>query len=686
MPARPGIPQSAFTAGEINELLVERYELKYRANGLRYAENVLFFPQGGFGVRPGLKDVGAVAADAARLFPFKSSVGQSYDLVLRPAEATAYDATSALFTFAIPSVTAAMLPELTFAQEADTAILFHEDLQSKRIKHSGPTSWSVDDVPYKNLPNYDYGGTYTNGVAAKWQLEFVGLVSGSTLFTLEVLNETTPGIVYDSDMLVLASKIEAAILNLPNVAAGATAVSASGAATGTKIDITFGGTENIAKGDAWYVAGTVIAKADAAVVASKTVVGVAPGEPVISATQGWPACGNFINQRLLVGGLKALKNAYLMSVSGDYYNFDTRFTEANGATLVPMDIESGERIVAMVDDRNPVIMTDQGEYWLGERTLSATATPNHIQSGNNGARLGVPVVKNESAILYAHANGSVLGEYRYTDVNGNYLPTDISLLASHLVENLVDMARQRAVLSTDGNRVGLVQSDGQARLATVLREQEVTAFARLTSKGDPFKAVSVNGRNEMGFLVQRPDARHFERLDANYLLDEAIDFANAPASGTVTGLAKFDGREVWAIGDDNVFGPFTVTAGTITLPVAVSAGYVGTWTPLRVETLPPSSLVAQNVAVKRRGRIHSVNLSVIDTTSLAVGGNNGALRDVALANYGMIADQPELQVAYTGEIQLRGFYGYLDEPTIVVSQLRPGRMTVRSITMEVSYG
>ncbi|WP_407804297.1 hypothetical protein, partial [Staphylococcus aureus] len=68
-------------------------------------------------------------------------------------------------------------------------------------------------------------------------------------------------------------------------------------------------------------------------------------------------------------------------------------------------------------------------------------------------------------------------------------------------------------------------------------------------------------------------------MENGLLLDEAIDFSFGTPTAAIAGLARFNGREVWAIGDRNVFGPFIVTSGAITLPVAVSAATIGTWRP-----------------------------------------------------------------------------------------------------------
>lgn len=685
MVARPGRLQSGFTAGELEPLLHERTTLKYFSTGAQHMENVEVIPQGGFRWRGGLKDIGALQATAARLFSFDASDGSAYDLVFSNGSFEAWSATAKLQTVAI-GVTTAMLPEITVAQQLDTMLVFHEDLESKRIKHLGPTNWQVDTAPFTDVFNYDYGGpigggSYTNGVPAVWQLEFVGLTSGVTVLNLTVSQQQTASFQYSSDMTVMAYLVETAVLDLPNVAAGAVAVSTSGGASGTKVTLTFSGSGN--EGDGWAVSGAVANKADAAVLAYKQTPGVSPGEPVFSSDRGWPHCGTFYGQRLLLGGFRSLPNAWCFSKLGDYYNFDERFTEANGPALIPMDVPGGERIERIVGGRNLLLFTTRAEFWLAERKLSRTEAPNHVQSSTNGTRRGVPIVENEGAAIYAQSSGGVLGEFRYTDVEGNYVSTDISLLASHLVEGIVDQGVKKATKSTNGNRNALVLESGEGRLITILREQEVTGFTRLTTDGD-LKATGVNGRNEMSFIVERSDGRRLERLDDTLLLDQATSFSNGPASATVSGLSRFNGQEIWVIADDEVFGPYTVSGGTVTLPVAVSSGYAGTWSAPRVTTLPPPRDIGPNTVLQRKARIHSVQISVIDTTSIAVAANNGALRNIDLLRYGAAADVPELQAPYTGLLTVRGLSGFHDKPTITIGQTRPGRLTVRSVTVEAA--
>ncbi|TCT34649.1 hypothetical protein [Martelella mediterranea] len=693
MVARPGNTQAAYTAGELDPLLYERTKLKYFGTGLQYAENIVIAPQGGFSNRGGLRDIGSLPANAARIFPFMSSLGTTYDIVFAGDAGEVWSASSKTADINVSGL-AGILPEATSAQRFDTLLLFHRDLKPKRIRLTN-SGWTSDEMPIENPPDWDYGGTYTNGVAAVWTLEFVGLESGTSIFTLTVSQQETFSITFNDDMLTLITDISNAIADLPNVSPGFTVE--AGPATDPvipdpgepfpsgpkKVTITFSGAGN--EGDGWAVSGSVVNKADAAIVAVKNTVGISPGEPVISAARGWPQCGCFYNQRLIVGGFKSLPHAWMMSRQGDYFEFNNRFTEDDGPALIPMDAEGGESIERIKPSLYLQIFTSQAEYWIAQRGLSRNEAPNHVQSSRNGTARGVPISENEGASLYAYKNRATLGELRYTDTDGNFISTNISLLAPHLLRaGISDMAVQRATSDNDGNLHAIVLQTGAARLATILREQEVTAFTRMSADGLSFKACAVNGRNELSFITDRNGSRRLQRMEDGLLVDDATSFSFGSPTATLTGLSRFNGVSVWVIADANVFGPYTVSGGSLTLPIEVSNATVGTWSPPVVKTLPPSREVGTNTVVKRRGRIHSVRLSLTDTTSVAIGTNDGPLRNVNLTRYGMLADVGELDHGFTGEIKINGLRGYSDAPFVTVSQLRPGRLNVRSITVEAA--
>ncbi|MET3601050.1 hypothetical protein [Martelella mangrovi] len=677
MVSSPGDTQAAFTAGELDPKLEERTRLKYYGTGLKHAENITIAPQGGFTLRPGLRHVGALPATADRIFPFESSQGGAYDIVFAGDAGEVWGASAKTADITVSGLSG-VLSEVTDAQRFDTMLLFHRDMEPKRIRLTD-SGWVVDTAPLENLPSWDYGGTYTNGVAAVWTLEFVGLQNDTSIFTLTVSQQETFSITYKSDMPTLVSAIETALNDLPNISSGFAVSSPSS----NKISITFSGEGN--EGDSWAVSGKVVNKADAAIVSVKDTVGVAPGEPVISADKGWPQCGAFYNQRLLMGGFKALPHAWMMSRQADYFEFNNRFTEDDGPALVPMDASGGEKIEHLVQGLYLQLFTNKAEYWISQRGLSRNEAPNHVQGSRNGVARGVRPVENEGATVYLYNNRSSFGEFYSTDANGNFLSSNISLLAPHLLkEGVRDMAMRRATSDNTANLQAVITEKNGARLATILREQEVMAYSRMTSAGMTFRAAAVNGRNELSFITDRNGARSLQRIEEGLLLDDASDFSFGSPSATISGLSRFNGVSVWVIADGNVFGPYTVSGGALTLPIAVSAATVGTWSPPIVKTLPPLREVGGGRVIKRRARIHTVHLSLSDTTSVAVGTNNGQLREVNLMRYGMLADVGELNQGFTGEIKITGLRGYADKPFVTVSQVRPGRLNVRSITFEAA--
>lgn len=674
MSAMPGRMQAAFTAGELDPRLYDRTSLKYFSTGAATMQNVVVIPQGGFTIRDGTRHIGNLRADAKRLFSFDASDGSSYDLVFMTGQFEAWGETGLLQRVAVP-VTAAMLPRLTSAQQLDTMVMFDKDLQSKRIRLFAPTDWRVDDAPFNGIPNYDYGDTYTNGVSAQWSLEFVGLEDGVTVFKITVSNQEAAAITFNSNLTALAATIETAIVGLAGVFSGIDV-----SKVGEKIVITFDGARNI--GDGWAVSAAVINKADAAILAAKIRIGIEPGEPLISAARGWPRCGAFYQQRLLIGGFKGLPNAWMASKAGSYFNYDKRFNQADGPFLIPMDVAGGEIILRIVPNLNLLIFTSKAEYWLAERALSRDQAPNHVQASRNGAREGVPIVENEGAALFVRSNGNVIDEVRYTDVEGNFVSTDVSLLAPHLVEDVRDQAIRDAVNSTSGNQLAAVLGNGTALIATFLRAQEVTAYARFHTDGNVI-ATSTNGRNELSFIMERGGVRRFERMEGGLLLDEAQTFVFPTPRSTVGGLGRFTGREIWAIADGNIQGPFQVAGNSIHLPVPALNVTVGSWRPPVVTTLPPPRDIGPNIVLKRKARIHTVHLSLLDTTSVAIATNGGKPSDIDLLRYGAArADVPELEQPFSGVIKISGLTGFRDEPSVTITQTRPGRLTVRSLTVE----
>jgi hypothetical protein len=168
----------------------------------------------------------------------------------------------------------------------------------------------------------------------------------------------------------------------------------------------------------------------------------------------------------------------------------------------------------------------------------------------------------------------------------------------------------------------------------------------------------------------------FEQYDPDIFLQDAVT-ATADLAGVVTGLPYEDGAVLWAVADGYVLGPFTAAGGAIDLRDPYSDIVVGRWHAPRFESMPNYYVTPQDEIIQRPGRIHTVDLNIIDTTQLAVGANGSAPVDVALAEIGDPVDQPV--PAKTRLVTVNGgdLPGYMTGTTLVVTQARPGDLYVR---------
>lgn len=679
--------QAVFNSLELGPRLHERSELKYFNTGLAYAQNVEALPQGGFAVRAGLRHIGTTLSTAARLVDFQANNGTAFDIIYGASTAQAWGQSAMITSYSHP-YSEAQARQMDHAQALDTLLTFHEDVAPQRaLFNPSGNSFSAGAAPLTNIPTYDYGATYTNGVAAVWEIEYSGLEWGAGgnsdvtvgVYTLTLNGVETLQIRYDDSNTTNAARVSTALNQLGLLKSGYSVVAGTGS---IDVRVTFSGTGNL--GDDWALTGRCVNKADAAVLTYKATAGVAPGEDIISASRGWPRCGTFYQQRLLMGGLKSLPGSWMASLSGEYYNFTSKIKDANGSFVAILDVPGGEAVRRIVNNTFLLIMTSNTNYWIAgsQDGLKKTEPPKHIPASDHGIAAGVPVIQNEGAAVYGHSSGDFIGEMRYTDTDGNYVSLDMSLLAYHLVDGVIDLAARKKADQQACNQIAVLNGSGALNIAYVLREQEITGFARVNS-GCAFKAVNANGRNELAVVTERGGSRRLERFEAGLLLDAAVTVTNAPASATVSGLSHLNGFTVWALADGHVFGPFTVSGGQITLPIAASSITVGTWTPPVATTLPLPRTRGEGIVVKRKGRIHTLHVEIEDTTSLAIAANGGPARDVDLTRYGtVLADQPELTQGVSGTVKISGLQGWSDLPQITITQTRPGRLTVKSVSIE----
>jgi hypothetical protein len=409
----------------------------------------------------------------------------------------------------------------------------------------------------------------------------------------------------------------------------------------------------------------------------------------MSKATGWPRCGAFFQSRLILGGFKLRPETLLGSVVGDYFNFTQTSSVSVAAADVGIDftLDSDEVSVIhhIVVGRHLQLFTESAEWYVSDRVIDATQPLNFVQATRYGVRAGVEPQQVEGAGVFVQSSGNVVRELLWTDTEQTYGAESITLYASHLVSNVVDVAFRRSSATSEGTQIFMVDADGSMAVMTRIRSQDVMATKPWQTDG-LFRAVSVDAARRIFCIVERTIEgvadNWFEQIDETAYLDCSVRLT--PGAAVVSGLAHLEGKSVWAVGDGVPFGPFTVAAGAITLPRAVAAVEVGLFYDFTLETMPWKPLNQEGIALRGPRRISAATLVLESTSSLAVAANGGASRSVALYVWPAPLDARPVAEPFTGEVRVDRLWGRMEGPSLVVTRPLPGRITVKAIYLEAA--
>ena len=145
--------QSSFNRGELDPRLVGRKDLQAYYAGAQKAQNVLTLVQGGVRRRNGTEFL--FEEDEGRIFNFSFSTEVNYCLLFTPLEIRVFK-DGALQVLIVSPYTLAQIKDLDYIQSADTALLFQSGVQSRVLSRTSDTTWSLDSITFKNIPQFDF--------------------------------------------------------------------------------------------------------------------------------------------------------------------------------------------------------------------------------------------------------------------------------------------------------------------------------------------------------------------------------------------------------------------------------------------------------------------------------------------------------------------------------------------------
>lgn len=725
--------QTNFSVGELDPLLRARTDLSQYQNALEEATNVIIQPQGGLKRRDGLKfiyDFGASFTDF-KLIPFEFSVTDSYLLVLVVGRIYVFK-NAVLQTdingsgndyIAATEITAAMLDELTFTQAVDTLILCHEDLQTKRLVRNTDTSWTLENLPLTNLPQYAYAfltnqpnftitpsavsGNITitassvttdTGTAQAGGYDTITLKSSSAYTSdddpngmfITLTSGTGSGQTRHIEDYVASTKVATvypAWDTQPDATTGYKVEAFAPTTVGeyAQVTSTFGRARYVE-----YVSATVM-KAVTEVPFFDTSAVVAGDwqsehgyEDVWSNTRGWPKSATFHEGRLYFGGSKSRPNTIWGSRVIDFFNFDPGSgldDESVEATINTNQLNSIVNIVAGADLR---IFSTGGEFVVIQ-SEDAPVTPSDFlirPQTRLGSKPGVPIEDLNGASVFVQRQGKSINAFQYGSNTNSYQVQQISVLSSHLIKNPIDLASRRSTSTDEADRLFIVNGDdGSMSVYSILVGQEVIAPSQFTTDGQ-FIAVATEVSDTYCIVkrtVDSSDKYYLEKFDQTLTLDSA---KSGGVASSVT-MDHLQGETVEIVRDGIVEPTQVVPASpyTITFASAATTDFqVGLEYTVQAKTMPTEPVLGSGSVQGVRKRIVQVDALLNETKDLVINGKQISFRNFGVA----VLDKPI--EAFTGLKTAHGILGYSATGQITLTQNVPLPMTVLGLEYKLSVG
>lgn len=338
--------------------------------------------------------------------------------------------------------------------------------------------------------------------------------------------------------------------------------------------------------------------------------------------RGFPSTVAFHDGRLWWGW----KDRIFGSVSDEYDSFNI-FLEGDAGPVIRSIATGGvEGIRWLLSVQRLLAGTASQEVSLRSSSFDEPITPTQFTARefSNRGCANLPALSVDGRGIFVQRNERRVYEASMQAESNDYISRDLTRFALDIAAvGIVDMAVQRQ----PDTRIWFILADGNAAVLTYEPDDDVVGWSTVTTNGD-FKAVGVlpgEDEDDVYFAVERVNsggtitcievlAKHSECVGATLSknMDSHIVVSQA-SSTTISGLAHLQGLSVVAWGNGIPYpGPFTVTAGAITLPAAVTSAVVG----LPYDGLFKSSKLAHGAAtgsaVGKQKRVDHVALLMAD--------------------------------------------------------------------------
>ena len=584
----------------------------------------------------------------AKTLDFSVESDRHYLLVLTDKNCRIYRTPSTYVADLKTPYTTADLMEVRDVQTENVMIVLHEDYAPQRVINTSDAIWTIDDVPFANIPQFDYDDassptptsdvqdlvfTGTWPVGQKFQIDVEGVISKSITFAGDATADERSSTAFN---------IQKNLQDMPVFGQTGVSVTRTGVLT---YRITVAG-ESAKDFELFSGYPTTGAAADT-IVFTKVANGVPRKEDVWSSTRGYPKAGCFYGGRLWFGGTRSKPQSLFGSKAADFFNFEIGEGDDDDAIFITISSRKLNDIVDIYPGRDLQVFTSGSEFTVTGSPITPTTVGTTPQT-SHGAR-SIEVKDVDGATVFADRNGKTIREYIYSFNEDAYISYDISVLASHLIKVPADIAMLTGTASEDANWLFIVNNDGGAAVLNKLRSQDINGFTEWTTQGFITNASVVD--DELYMINKRTiggvESYFVERWSFDYLMDNSI---KKTVAATVTGLDHLEGHTVQIVADGAVLPERAVSGGAITLTTSEQAHLdleIGINFVPRLIPMPVNTNAGSGQNVMRIKKIIRLNARVYNTFGLYIDGQAVPIRSFGEAD-STLGDPPS---AKTGIVE-----------------------------------
>lgn len=522
--------QSSFVGGEVSPLVAARSDVQLWNIAAERMLNFAPLSQGGARTRPGTRYAAVLPSAGVRLEDFVFSEDQRYVLAFDNGTFDAWtaDGTPCSSLSGCPW-TAGMVFEMSVVVSGDTILVLHPTMQPQRIRRTGATTFVRDAMPIE-VPAFARFAAVTISLS----VDAVG-AAGTTATMTASANYFASGMIGHQ---IRWKGERATITGVTN----ATTASVTWLTDST-------GTDTSATPNEWF-------------------------EEAWSAATGWPGCGTFFQNRLVLAGSAELPSGVWISKVGAFFNFDVGTALDDEAISSGVD-PNGRRVArvrhAVTSDRL-LFMTDAGVF-ASKTSSQSPITPKSFALvrvlGDAIGRVRPAIFDN--AVTWVDQTGRVVRELVWSQDEDGYASSPISLPSEHLIDSPRQMAAYDGSYDRPEALALLVNQGGGMAVFHSVRSEKLAAWVPWTTDG-VVRSVAAVGPDIFVAVTREiggDPVTWLERFDPTAEALDASALATLPDPGrTFTAAAPhLAGRTVACVSRGHYLGEATVAGdGTIDLP------------------------------------------------------------------------------------------------------------------------